>query len=174
MRHKHCDPSIQLQLSSQWRNFSEQFCSAEPQASSSQWTALTWYISFDWVVPWFSLVHSLTIEQIEVQVKLTQKTCGYITLHILYYCKAKCHSRKLQYDFTSEQLPKYADAAESSLQNWFYFSNVHFFAQTKKISSKQSRCCCSGQHSTDIYIPQPSRLFKWHSKEEGVTPVKCG
>ena len=75
MRHKHCDPSIQLQLSSQWRNFSEQFCSAEPQASSSQWTALTWYISFDWVVPWFSLVHSLTIEQIEVQVKiLTQKT----------------------------------------------------------------------------------------------------
>ena len=86
MRHKHCDPSIQLQLSSQWRNFSEQFCSAEPQASSSQWTALTWYISFDWVVPWFSLVHSLTIEQIEVQVKiLTQKTCRYITLDICRY-----------------------------------------------------------------------------------------
>ena len=42
----------------------------------------------------------------------------------------------MQYDFTSEQLPKYADAAESFLQNWFYFSNVHFFAQTKKISSE--------------------------------------
>ena len=77
-------------------------------------------------------MHSLTIEQIEVQVKiLTQKTCRNIT-H-----EAKGHSRKLQYDFTSEQLPKYADAAESFLQNWFYFSNVHFFAQTKKISSSQ-------------------------------------
>ena len=102
-------------------------------------------------------MHSLTIEQIEVQVKLTQKTCGYITLHI--YCKAKGHSRKLQYDFTFEQLPTYADAAESFLQNWFYFSNVHFFAQTKKISSSQD-VAGSGQHSTDIYIPRPSRLFK--------------
>ena len=49
---------------------------------------------------------------------LTQKTCRYITLD--------------KYDFTSEQLPKYADAAESFLQNWFYFSNVHFFAQKRR------------------------------------------
>ena len=149
--------------SGHWRNFSEQFCSAEPQARSSQWTALTWYISFDWVVPWFSLVHSLTIEQIEVQVKYS---------HRRHVEKAKGHSRKLQYDFTSEQLPKYADA-ESFLQNWFYFSNVHFFAQTKKISSSQD-VAGSGQHSTDIYIARPSRPFKWHSKEEGVTAAKCG